>query len=125
MRNMISKLRIGKNFGVRFTDKKGKSKTRLFYNEGFPRKHLLKNGVIDAIPNTVMYASTTSLMDRLSARKCELCGKTDCEIEIHHVRKLKDLNGKSYWERFMIARNRKTLALCFDCHRKLHNGKLN
>lgn len=125
MRRMITKLRIGKNFGVRFIDKKGKSKTRLFYNEGFARKPLQKHAVVDVIPNTVMYSSKTSLMVRLSAGQCELCGKTDCEIEIHHVRKLKDLKGKSYWERFMIARNRKTLALCIDCHEQLHNGKLN
>ncbi len=125
MRRMIGKLRIGKNFGVHFTDKNGKSKTRLFYSEGFARKPLVKKAVVDIIPKTVMYSSRTSLMDRMSARQCELCGDTDCEIEIHHVRKLKDLKGKSYWERFMIARNRKTLALCFDCHRKLHNGKLN
>ena len=125
MRRMIGKLRIGKNFGVRFTDKKGKTKTRLFYNEGFARKPLQKNAVVDVILQTVMYSSKTSLMARLSAGQCELCGKTDCEIEIHHVRKLKDLKGKSYWERFMIARNRKTLALCLDCHKKLHSGKLN
>ena len=125
MRRMIGKLRIGKNFGVRFTDKKGKKKTRLFYNDGFARKPLQKNAVVDVIPKTVMYSSKTSLMARLSAGQCELCGKTDCEIEIHHVRKLKDLKGKSYWERFMIARNRKTLALCLDCHEKLHSGKLN
>ncbi|BAE86343.1 reverse transcriptase domain-containing protein [Desulfitobacterium hafniense] len=125
MRRMIEKLRTGKNFGVRFTDKKGKAKTRLFYNEGFARKPLQKNAVVDVIPQTVMYSSKTSLMARLSAGQCELCGKTDCEIEIHHVRKLKDLKGKSYWERFMIARNRKTLALCLDCHEKLHSGKLN
>lgn len=125
MRRMIGKLRFGKNFGVRFTDKKGKTKTRLFYNEGFARKPLQKNAVVDVIPKTVMYSSKTSLMARLSAGQCELCGKTDCEIEIHHVRKLKDLKGKSYWERFMIARNRKTLALCLDCHEKLHSGKLN
>lgn len=125
MRRMIGKLRIGKNFGVRFTDRKGKTKTRLFYNEGFARKPLQKNAVVDVIPKTVMYSSKTSLMARLSAGQCELCGKTDCEIEIHHVRKLKDLKGKSYWERFMIARNRKTLALCLDCHEKLHSGKLN
>lgn len=125
MRRMIAKLRIGKNFGVRFTDKKGKSKTRLFYNEGFARKPLQKHAVVDVIPKTVMYSSKTSLMARLSAGQCELCGKTDCEIEIHHVRNLKDLKGKSYWERFMIARNRKTLALCIDCHEQLHNGKLN
>lgn len=125
MRRMIGKLRIGKNFGVRFTDKKGKTKTRLFYNVGFARKPLQKNAVVDVIPKTVMYSSKTSLMARLSAGQCELCGKTDCEIEIHHVRKLKDLKGKSYWERFMIARNRKTLALCLDCHEKLHSGNLN
>jgi hypothetical protein len=125
MRRMFGKLRTGKNFGVRFTDKKGKTKTRLFYNEGFAKKPLQKNAVVDVIPKTVMYSSKTSLMARLSAGQCELCGKTDCEIEIHHVRKLKDLKGKSYWERFMIARNRKTLALCLDCHEKLHSGKLN
>jgi group II intron reverse transcriptase/maturase len=125
MRRMIGKLRIGNNFGVQFTDKKGKTKARLFYNEGFARKPLQKNAVVDVIPKTVMYSSKTSLMARLSARQCELCGATDCDIEIHHVRKLKDLKGKSYWERFMIARNRKTLALCKNCHDNLHNGKLN
>lgn len=125
MRKMISRLRIGKDFGVRFTDKRGRTKTRLFYNEGFARRPMLKTAAVDVLPNMVRYSSTTSLMDRLSARQCELCGRTDIDIEMHHVRKLKDLKGKSYWERFMIARNRKTLALCVDCHKKLHTGKLN
>ncbi len=123
MKKAFAKFRIGKNFGVRFTDKKGKSKTRLFYHDGFARRPGLKNGTVDNIPRTVMYTSKTSLMDRLAARQCELCGKTDVDIEIHHVRKLKDLKGKSYWEKFMIARNRKTLALCKKCHYNLHNGK--
>lgn len=125
MRKMIAKLRMGKDFGVRFTDKKGNQKIRLFYNEGFARKSMQKSAAVDAIPNTAKYSGRTSLMDRLSAGQCELCGKTDGDIEIHHIRKLKDLKGKSYWERYMIARNRKTMALCLDCHRKLHNGKLN
>ncbi len=46
-------------------------------------------------------------------------------LEMHHVRKLKDLKGKSQWERLMITKNRKTIALCVDCHQKLHGGKLN
>lgn len=125
MPKIIRRFRIGKHFGVHFMDKKGKKKTRLFYKDGFARMPAQKTSFIDKIPNTVMYSSKTSLMDRLSARQCELCGKTDVDIEMHHVRKLKDLKGKSYWERFMIARNRKTLALCADCHRKLHDGKLN
>lgn len=125
MSKIIQRYHIGKEFGVRFTDKKGKEKVRLFYNAGYARKPIQKTARIDSLPNTVKFASKTSLMARMSARKCELCGKTDCEIEIHHVRKLKDLTGKTYWERHMIARNRKTLALCQDCHNKLHNGKLN
>lgn len=84
----------------------------------------MQNPAVDLVPNTVKYSSKTSLMDRLSARQCELCGRTDVDIEIHHIRKLKDLKGKTYWERFMIARNRKTLALCRDCHTLLHAGKL-
>ncbi|MDE7246830.1 MAG: group II intron reverse transcriptase/maturase [Lachnospiraceae bacterium] len=125
MKKAFAKFRIGKNFGVRFTDKKGRSKTRLFYHDGFAKRSGLNNSTVDNIPCTVMYTSKTSLMDRLAARQCELCGKTDVDIEIHHVRKLKDLKGKSYWEKFMIARNRKTLALCKKCHYNLHNGKLN
>ena len=125
VKKIIRRLRVGKHFGVQFKDKKGKTKTRLFYKDGFARMSATKSNSVDKIPNTVIYSSKTSLMDRLSARQCELCGKTDVDIEMHHVRKLKDLKGKSYWERFMIARNRKTLALCADCHQKLHNGKLN
>lgn len=125
MRKAIRRLRIGKNFGVRFTGRKGKQETRLFYHDGFARKPIMKNTMVDCIPNTARFSSKTSLMDRLAARQCELCGKTDVDIEMHHVRKLKDLKGKYEWERFMIARKRKTLALCVDCHRKLHNGKLN
>ncbi|MEM5641056.1 hypothetical protein AAHB52_01065 [Bacillus toyonensis] len=46
------------------------------------------------------------------------------QCEVHHVRKLKDLKGKKKWEEFMIARRRKTLVLCKDCHVKLHAGKM-
>lgn len=125
MKKAFAKFRIGKNFGVRFTDKKGNSKTRLFYHDGFARQPGLNGSTVDNIPRTLMYTSKTSLMDRLAARQCELCGRMDVDIEMHHVRKLKDLKGKRYWEKFMIARNRKTLALCKKCHYNLHNGKLN
>lgn len=46
------------------------------------------------------------------------------KIEIHHVKKLRDLKGKKQWERLMIARKRKTLALCVRCHDRLHAGEL-
>lgn len=68
--------------------------------------------------------SITSFESRLSAKKCELCGTTEAKhYEIHHVHKVKDLEGKETWERVMIAKNRKTLVLCKECHYKIH-GKV-
>lgn len=121
---IINKYRIGKDFGVKYTDKKGKEITRLFYNEGFKRK---KEGIKSLNDNEftgVIFKGGNSLIQRLTAGECEVCEKKTDDIEIHHVRKLKNLNDKDFWNWFMIARNRKTLALCHDCHVKLHNGRL-
>lgn len=121
---ITKKFRIGKDFGVRYKTKSGEEKVRLFYNQGVKRQKTTGRPDCDNLPNTDFRLSTTSLMDRLKAEKCEICGASDAPIEIHHVRKLKNLKGKKYWERFMISRNRKTLAVCFDCHRKIHYGRL-
>lgn len=67
---------------------------------------------------------TITLIDRLKANRCELCGCENVMLEMHHVRKLKNLKGKEDWERIMIARRRKTIALCQSCHRKIHNGTI-
>ncbi|WP_312354219.1 group II intron reverse transcriptase/maturase [Aminipila sp.] len=125
VRKITQKLRIGKGFGVQYKDKKGNLKTRLFYNNGFSRKKLKYSQNVDILPRTIMYTAKTSLKQRLEAGKCEYCGNESGMIEIHHVRKLKDLKGKSRLETFMIARNRKTIALCRQCHSDLHLGRLN
>ena len=70
------------------------------------------------------FDSVNSFDSRLKAHTCELCGKTDSRLyEVHHVKRLKDLNGKSIWERAMIARKRKTIVLCCECHHAIHDGK--
>ena len=50
---------------------------------------------VDVIPNVMKYKATTNLIDRLKAEKCEWCNTEHVPLEIHHVRKLKDLEGKS------------------------------
>lgn len=122
--NMIEKYRINKDFGVKYKTKDGKEKVCLFYNEGFKRKDINRNADVDNITDKRFYLGKTSLIQRLEASKCELCGAENVPIEIHHVRKLKELKGKKFWEQFMIARKRKTLALCHKCHGDLHNGRL-
>lgn len=59
----------------------------------------------------------------LKAKVCEMCGTTKAtHYEIHHVKKVKDLKGKAPWEKYLIARNRKTMVVCRDCHKVIHNN---
>lgn len=67
--------------------------------------------------------SRTTFDKRLAAKQCDICGITEAEqYEVHHVQKVKDLKGKALWEQIMIAKRRKTLVVCHDCHKKIHNG---
>ena len=124
MRKIIRKYCHNGDFTVSYPTKNG-TKSLVFYNQGM--RH---NGkvVVSENPDIIGRANEnrryTSLTDRLQGHICESCGTETEDIEIHHIRKLKDLSGKAEWERQMIARKRKTMALCHSCHVKLHNGKL-
>ncbi|AJG56725.1 group II intron reverse transcriptase/maturase [Bacillus pacificus] len=112
-------------FIVNYKDKKGKQHSHSFYREGFRTVDITKmktqENNIDNLLASRVHMSTTSLMDRLSANKCEHCGKTDSNLVMHHVRKMKDVEkGKAKWQKLMIARRRKTLAVCEDCHNEIH-----
>lgn len=122
-RQAIAKLRIGKNFGIRYTTRKGEQKVKLFYNASFKRKTEVSQFSCDGLPSIIMNNATTSLVDRLKAKVCELCG-SETDLEMHHVRKLKDVARKQPWEILMHARRRKTMAVCHSCHKKIHGGKI-
>lgn len=122
-RKINAKYRRNGKFTVRFTTKSGAVKERYFYDLGFKRKNPMTDAGFDIMPYSIFDASRTSLIDRLKAEKCEMCGATE-KLVMHHVRKLKNLEGKQSWERHMIARRRKTVAVCHSCHQKIHNGTL-
>jgi group II intron reverse transcriptase/maturase len=76
------------------------------------------------------WSSRSELEKRLLAQVCEVCGATRMteQIEVHHIRALKDLNKyegreKPLWAKVMAARRRKTLVLCRTCHDDLHAGR--
>lgn len=111
-------------FSIPYKNKKGETIYRRFYNEGFKRKKIAYGVYVDNFPMTIKTTGgKNSLIARLQNEKCEFCGASD-KLEMHHVRKLKDLKGKKDWEKKMIARKRKTLAICLNCHDKIHAGKL-
>lgn len=123
-KKIIAKYKKKGVFAIAYTNKRGYTFYREFYDKGFKRKEMPDVNLNDRLPNTVaITGGRNGLITRLQARVCELCGSTD-ELEMHHVRRLKDLKGKSDWEVKMIARKRKTLALCIKCHHKVHAGSI-
>lgn len=69
----------------------------------------------------------SEVVQRLLAGKCELCGIEDEPVEVHHIRKLADIDRpgrrpKTVWEKIMAARRRKTLVVCISCHQTITAG---
>jgi group II intron reverse transcriptase/maturase len=71
----------------------------------------------------------TELLKRMAASVCELCGSQE-RCVVHHIRGLRDLEAKrnkgkplTRAEEFSIARQRKQVIVCPECHRKIHSGE--
>jgi RNA-directed DNA polymerase len=81
---------------------------------------------MDRQPNVfVLTLSRSEVIRRLNAEQCDYCGTREGPFEVHHIRKLKDVeHGKQHWQKVMASRHRKTLILCLQCHHLLHAGKL-
>jgi len=120
IRKIVAKFNDGKGgWGIPYETKKEKKRC------GFAKyaECKKKQECVDVITNAaVMYGySRNSFEKRLKAKKCELCGSTESEhYQVHHVNKVKNLKGKADWERAMIAKRRKTMVLCVECHNNVH-----
>lgn len=119
VRAITNKYRKDNLFAIPFIDKKGETKYRVFYNEGFQRKTDLPTDKADKLPY-LFKSPSLSLVERLVSRKCELCGKNG-DVVMHHVRTLKELKGKHDWERKMLYMHRKTLVVCTECYAKIQS----
>lgn len=123
MSKIVEKFRCNSNdnkgkWGIPYETKQGKKRCCFAkYTDCKDTKNLS-----DIVSNAaVLYGySRNTLENRLKAKCCELCGTTESDhYEIHHVSKVKNLKGKEAWEVAMIAKRRKTLVVCRDCHRKV------
>ena len=93
---------------------------------GIPLRRNRSAILVDHSP-TRFRTERNELLQRLLADTCELCGSTS-QVEVHHVRHLKDLNRNGQrprprWMEIMAARRRKTLVTCGACHDQIHAGK--
>jgi len=93
---------------------------------GIPLKQKKGSQLTDWNPQNYI-EGRNEIVKRLLADKCELCGSKD-QIQVHHIRKLADLNKKgrkpkAWWAINMAQRRRKTLVVCLACHVKIHGGQ--
>jgi hypothetical protein len=117
-----------KIIGVTYQTKQGEQ-TTTYFNDSLKKVDKPLTGYTDKFGFGFMLGS--QLITRLNADRCEMCGADSKSIEVHHVRKLKDIITKykkrgskiPNWILQMSRMNRKTLVACEDCHKKIHAGK--
>jgi len=88
-------------------------------------------GVVDFQPKLAWHRPAnhrSEVVQRLAAGKCELCGVKDRPVQVHHIRKLADIDRpgrppRERWEKVMSARKRKTLVVCEPCHQQITYGR--
>jgi len=113
--------------GVKYNTKDGEH-VMTYFNESLKMVKEPNTRISDKYCPDIM--TGRQLINRLNANVCELCGKNEGEIEVHHVRKLKDIKDKykkrgkaiPQWVLIMSQIRRKTLIVCECCHRDIHSG---
>lgn len=122
-RTKVSKIKVrymkSGAFTVPYMTKSG-PKESIYYNKGFQRQKSPLLGQVDLLATYKRYGKPNGLAQKLYAKTCELCGATCDDIEIHQVKRLKDLTRQTQWESIMLDRRRKTLAVCPACHGEIH-----
>lgn len=131
--------KIYKRYGTKIMTEEGEQKVLLVKVErAVPKKPLITyfGGIplkwnkwvsINDNPTKPVWGRRCEVVQRLLAKECELCGSHQ-KIEVHHIRKLADLNQKGRttkpeWKKKMSAIRRKTLVICRMCHEDIHYGR--
>lgn len=105
------------DFGADYKTKRGVKRCE-FYNDGFRRNVNNAPDFADIMPEYRTQIKSTSLAGRLRSGKCEACGAFDVKVYMRHVKRLKDLKADNEFDRLMIEKRRKSLALCRNCYER-------
>ena len=77
------------------------------------------------MPNPhIFFKGRNDFVDTLRAGQCEACGTSDTKMEVHHSRKMRDIQHRSLVVIIRAARTRKRIVMCRDCHVAHHAGRL-
>jgi hypothetical protein len=93
---------------------------------GIPLKRQ-RTAVLTDLSPVLPRSKGNELIRRLIVGHCEICAAVK-NLEVHHVRKLADLNRpgrpeRPAWILLMARRRRKTLVVCRSCHEDIHTAR--
>ena len=118
IRKMIRQYKDGKTWSVPCETKNGTK-----YHRPLKIADCRRGFLTDTIFQRKKYNWKSTIRQRLNAHVCELCGTKTADLyEVHVVRSLNEL-GNSPWETAMKKKRWKTLVICSECHRKIHEHK--
>jgi group II intron reverse transcriptase/maturase len=110
----------GKSWGVPYHTKAGEKRAMIVQFTQLRKERIYTPTVDETEDGYIYHNRKNEIADRLFSRKCELCGKENTDLEVHHVRSLKQLGDKE-WECVMKEKRRKTLMVCNSCHCGIHS----
>lgn len=82
--------------------------------------HKIRKDVL-SIPNTLGGTQVSKYNSSLIKNKCAVCGYNPCE-EVHHIKKQVDADVNGYIGNVHKNALCNLVALCHNCHQKVHNG---
>ena len=87
-----------------------------------------KDAILSDRPPAIYGSIRSEIVQRLLAQKCEHCGSEAGPFEVHHVRRLANLDRpgcreRPLWIKRMAARRRKSLVVCNRCHQDIHRDR--
>ena len=83
-----------------------------------------KDTFVNDVEFTWQINKRSSALRKLIANECEICGtaNTETTIILHHPNQIRTIpKNIPEWERVNRMRNRKTIALCHNCHMRIHH----
>lgn len=104
------------DFGITY-ERKGITRTVVYYNEGFRRQKPDRNDEKPEVRVEYKYPfGRYSPGYRLLNRSCQLCEAQGVDVWIHHVRKLNEIEPDCPWNVWMLKHKRKTMSVCEHCY---------
>lgn len=117
---MRYKSKVYNKFGMNLTYKDPETKEcTSFYRPSFKTEPMMFNIKADPVVKN-MFVPNLSVASMIEL-SCSHCG-SDHRVEIHHIRKLKNLNPKlSKIDQLIASARRKQIPLCRVCHINYHH----